>query len=186
MKKHLSGFFQVGLGVLLASLGLKVFLLSNGFLDGGVTGIAILLSELYGLNISLVLVAVSLPFLVMSWFTLSRKITLKSIFEIISLVGLMIVSEKSTLIEKELIEVLKTGTTLYSGSKGFGKRGTRSETYIIHTVINRIDIQRTYNLLEAIDKNVFIIEFDANNIKGGILKEYMNKESIKILIPRWK
>ncbi len=40
MKKQFSEFFQIGFGVLLASLGLKVFLLPNGFLDGGVTGIA--------------------------------------------------------------------------------------------------------------------------------------------------
>ena len=52
MKKQISEFLKIGLGVLLASIGLKVFLLPNGFLDGGVTGIAILLSELFDLNIS--------------------------------------------------------------------------------------------------------------------------------------
>jgi uncharacterized membrane-anchored protein YitT (DUF2179 family) len=293
MKKRFSEFFQIVLGILLASLGLKVFLLPNGFLDGGVTGIAILLSELYHLNISFLLVAVSLPFLIMSWFTLSKRITTKSILAILSLaimvhfenftsvtddkllisifgglflgagigltikngavldgseilgifankhfgfsigkvvlffnlilfsitaisisietamystltflvtakiidltiegfedyVGLMIVSDKSDIIEKELIEVIKTGTTLYRGSKGFGKRGARNESDIIHTVINRIDIRRTYNLIDCIDKNAFIIEFDVNNIKGGIIKEYLNKENIKTLIPNWK
>ena len=293
MKKQFFEFFQIGFGVLLASLGLKVFLLPNGFLDGGVTGIAILLSELYGFNISVLLVGVSLPFLIMSWFTLSRRITLKSVLAIISLavmvhfenftpvtddkllisifgglflgagigltikngavldgseilgvfankqfgfsigkvvlyfnlilfsitaislsletamystltflvtakiidltiagfedyVGLMIVSDKSDVIEKELIEVIKTGTTSYRGSKGSGKRGARNESDISHTVINRIDIRRTYNLIDSIDKNAFIIEFDVNNVKGGLLKEYLNKESIKTILPSWK
>lgn len=293
MIKHFSEFFQIGVGVLLASLGLKVFLLPNGFLDGGVTGIAILLSEVYGLNISIILVVVSLPFLFMSWYTLSRRITLKSIIAILSLaimvhfenftpvtddkllisifgglflgagigltikngavldgseilgifvnkhfgfsigmvvlffnlilfsitaisisletamystltflvtakiidltiegfedyVGLMIVSDNSNTIEEELIKVIKTGTTLYRGSKGFGKRGVQQERDIIHTVINRIDIRRTYSVIEDIDKNAFIIEFDVNNIKGGLLKEYLNKENIKTLLPNWK
>lgn len=293
MKKQISEFFQIALGILLASLGLKVFLLPNGFLDGGVTGIAILLSELYELNISIVLVAVSLPFLIMSWFTLSRRITVKSILAILSLavmvhfenftpvtddkllisifgglflgagigltirngavldgsevlgifanknfgfsigkvvlcfnlilfsvtaisisfetamystltflitakiidltiegfedfVGLMIVSSKSEAIQKGLIGTIKTGTTLYSGSKGFGKRGTREDNDIIHTVINRIDIRRTYDLIDSIDKNAFIIEFDVNNIKGGIRKEIFKKENMKVLLSNWK
>ena len=101
-------------------------------------------------------------------------------------VGLMILSDKSVIIEKRLIEAIKTGTTLYRGSKGYGKRGLRNEGDIIHTVINRIDIRRTYNLIDGIDKNAFIIEFDVNNIKGGILKEYLNKEHIKTLLPSWK
>ena len=83
--KQVSEIFQIGLGVLLASLGLKAFLLPNGFLDGGATGIAILLSELYQWDISIVLILVSLPFLGISWFTLSKRITLKSILAIISL-----------------------------------------------------------------------------------------------------
>ena len=228
MKKQFSEFSQIGIGILLASLGLKMFLLPNGFLDGGVTGIAILLSELYNLNISIILVAVSFPFLIMSWFTLSRRITIKSIFAILLLaimvhfenftsvtddkllisifgglllgagIGLSIKNGavldgseilgifKSDIIEKELIEVIKTGTTLYRGSKGFGKRGARNESDIIHTVINRIDIRRTYNLIDGIDKNSFIIEFDVNNIKGGIIKEYWNKENMKGLLPSWE
>ncbi|MFK7981114.1 MAG: YitT family protein, partial [Saprospiraceae bacterium] len=32
---------QIGFAIFLASVGLKMFLLPNGFLDGGATGIAI-------------------------------------------------------------------------------------------------------------------------------------------------
>lgn len=68
MKKQFFEFFQIGFGVSLASIGPKVFLLPNEFLDGGITGIAILMSELYGLNISILLISVSFPFLIVSWF----------------------------------------------------------------------------------------------------------------------
>ena len=40
--KSFSEYFQIGLGIVLASIGLKAFLLPNGFMDGGVTGIALL------------------------------------------------------------------------------------------------------------------------------------------------
>ena len=93
----------------------------------------------------------------------------------------MINFSKENEINKELIKVVGVGTTLYQGSGGFGKRGIQSEKEIIHTVINRIDIRRTYNLIDSIDKNAFIIEFDVNNIKGGIYTKFLSKESFKKL-----
>jgi uncharacterized membrane-anchored protein YitT (DUF2179 family) len=94
-------------------------------------------------------------------------------------VGLMIVSKQVQDIEQGLINKVGAGTTLYKGGHGHGKRGTRPERDIIHTVINRIDIRRTYNLIEEIDEEAFIIEFDVNNIKGGILTKYLTKDGIK-------
>ena len=51
--KSLSEYAQIALGIILASIGLKAFLLPNRFLDGGVTGIALLISRLVDINISL-------------------------------------------------------------------------------------------------------------------------------------
>lgn len=291
MKRLISEVFQIFIGIILASLGLKMFLLPNGFLDGGVTGIAILLSELFNVNISVLLLIVSIPFLVLAWFTLTKRIFIKSILSIIGLaifiyfenftavtddklliaifgglflgagigitikngavldgseilgifinerlgisigkvilgfnailfaatalllsvevamysiltflvtakiidlmiegfedyVGLMIVSEHSAEIEEKLNKIIGAGTTSYKGARGYGKRGIQEEGKdIIHTVINRIDIRRTYNLIDKIDKKAFIIEFDVNRIQGGILTKYLTKEGIKKLSP---
>lgn len=84
-KQLSSEIFQISLGVLLTSIGLKGFLLSNSFLDGGVTGIAILISRLYDINISLIPLVVSVPFLVLVWFTLTKRILIKSILAIVAL-----------------------------------------------------------------------------------------------------
>jgi len=290
MQRLISEIFQIAIGILLASIGLKMFLLPNGFLDGGATGIAILLSELFDVDISYFLLLVSIPFLILAWFSLSKRIFTKSVISIISLaviihfenfsaitedklliaifgglflgagigltirngavldgseilgifinhrlgisigkvillfnailfgataillsleiamysiltfivtakvidlmiegfedyVGLMIVSEKIVEINKELISVVGTGTTLYQGSGGYGKRGAQTKKDIIHTVINRIDIRRTYNLIDSLDRNAFIIEFDVNNIKGGKYTKFLSKEGLKKLSP---
>ena len=74
MKQTVSEVFKIALGILLASIGLKMFLLPNGFLDGGATGIAILFSELFDLDISYFLILVSIPFLILAWFTLTKRI----------------------------------------------------------------------------------------------------------------
>lgn len=281
LKNALSESFQIAIGVLLASIGLKAFLLPNGFLDGGVTGIAILISQLFNIDISLVLLIVSVPFLLLAWNTLTKKIVFKSFLSITALaviihfenftsvtddklliaifgglflgsgigvaikngavldgseilglfvnsrfgisigkvvllfniilfsitavlvsvevsmysiltflvtakvidlmiegfedyVGLMIVSEKASEIETGLINEIGVGITMYKGSKGYGRRGTQEQKEIIHTVINRIDINRTYSFVDRIDEQAFIIEFDVNNVKGGILKKYLS------------
>jgi uncharacterized membrane-anchored protein YitT (DUF2179 family) len=283
MKQTISEVFYIAVGVLLASVGLKMFLLPNGFLDGGVTGIAILLSELFDWDVSYVLIIVSVPFLLLAWKSLSKRIFFKSTVSIIALavvihfenftaitddklliaifgglflgagiglaikngsvldgseilgifihdrfgisigkvvlmfnailfaitafllsievamysiltfivtakiidfmiegfedyVGLMIVSDKSSEINRELIKVIGIGTTIYKGSGGFGKRGIQSDKEIIHTVINRIEIKRTYTIIDRIDDSAFIIEFDVNNIQGGIHKKYFTKD----------
>ena len=54
--------FQVFIGIVLASIGLKAFLLPNGFLDGGVTGIALLVKTQVDIDISYLLVLFSIPF----------------------------------------------------------------------------------------------------------------------------
>ena len=73
MKRLFLEYSQIFLGIVLASIGLKAFLLPNGFLDGGVTGIAILLKDIFDFNISISLVVISIPFLILAWFTLSKK-----------------------------------------------------------------------------------------------------------------
>src|SRR5687768_13732878 len=51
-------------GVFSAALGLKGFLLPNGFIDGGVTGISLLVSQLTGVSLSLLIIVINIPFII--------------------------------------------------------------------------------------------------------------------------
>ena len=75
----------IAIAVLFASIGLKAFLLPNGFLDGGVTGIAILLDKIWRIDISWSLLIISIPFLILGALSLSHRVLIKSIFSIIGL-----------------------------------------------------------------------------------------------------
>lgn len=77
--------FFIVMGVLSAAFGLKGFLLPNMFLDGGVTGISLIIAELTGVPLSYLIVAVNLPFLIMGISTISRQFALKSIIAILLL-----------------------------------------------------------------------------------------------------
>ena len=78
-------FFQLAIAIVLASIGLKAFLLPNGFLDGGVTGISILLNKITGFEISIILPVISIPFFVIGWFTVSKRIVIRSLISVLIL-----------------------------------------------------------------------------------------------------
>lgn len=55
-----------GAGILAASFALKGFLIPNHFFDGGVTGVALLLHEIYKVNVAFVITALNLPFVILA------------------------------------------------------------------------------------------------------------------------
>ena len=52
-------------GIIAASFGLKGFLIPNHFFDGGVTGVTLLLHEIYHVPVAVVIVVLNIPFLLL-------------------------------------------------------------------------------------------------------------------------
>ena len=73
------------LGIISAGFGLKGFLLINGFIDGGATGISLLIAELTGTSLSILLLLVNLPFMILGLKVIGRAFTIKAILAIIGL-----------------------------------------------------------------------------------------------------
>ncbi|NOX17593.1 MAG: YitT family protein [Chlorobi bacterium] len=73
------------LGILSAGFGLKGFLLPNSFIDGGAMGISLLISEVSGFYLSILIVAVNLPFLILGYSQIGKSFALKSVAAIIGL-----------------------------------------------------------------------------------------------------
>lgn len=73
-------------GSLLAGLGLDSFLLPNHFIDGGVTGVSMLLSKLSGLPLSVLLVVVNVPFVALGYRHIGRGFAVRSTVAITALV----------------------------------------------------------------------------------------------------
>ncbi len=115
IKEYLVDLFFIAFASFLASVGLKAFLLPNGFLDGGVTGISILMTEFFHVDISLILPILSTPFFILSWFTLSRKILYKSIIAILLLSFFIFIESFSTVTEDKLLIAIFGGALLGAG-----------------------------------------------------------------------
>lgn len=67
------------LGVLSAGFALKGFLVPNMFFDGGITGISLLLHELYHTNLAYTIVLANLPLIIVSYFSVSKRFALRTL-----------------------------------------------------------------------------------------------------------
>jgi uncharacterized membrane-anchored protein YitT (DUF2179 family) len=75
----------ISLGVLSAAFGLESFLLPNGFLDGGVVGISLLVNALTGINLSFLLIIINLPFIIIGYTQISKLFAMKTLVAIVVL-----------------------------------------------------------------------------------------------------
>jgi len=73
------------LGIFSAALGLKGFLLSSHFIDGGVTGISMLIGNITNTSISIYIVLLNLPFLLLGYKRLGGMFAFKSAVGIVGL-----------------------------------------------------------------------------------------------------
>jgi len=73
------------LGILSAGFGLKGFLLPNGFIDGGVTGISLLINEVTDFSLPVLVVVINVPFIILGYFQINRLFVIKSILAIVGL-----------------------------------------------------------------------------------------------------
>ncbi len=65
-------------GIGSAAFGLKGFLLSSHFIDGGVTGVSMLLGQVTGASLSVVLPIINIPFIVMGYAHMGRAFAIRS------------------------------------------------------------------------------------------------------------
>ncbi len=73
------------LGIVSAAFGLKGFLLSSRFIDGGVTGISMLISEVGGYPLAILIPLINLPFVIIGYRQIGRTFAIKTTLAITGL-----------------------------------------------------------------------------------------------------
>ncbi|MFL5742469.1 MAG: YitT family protein [Flavisolibacter sp.] len=267
------------LAILSAGMGIKGYLLSSHFIDGGVTGISMLLNDIFGLPLSILIPLINLPFVILAYYQMglgfairtvlaitglslclallpypdvthdklltavfggffiglgiglairgeavldgteiaallvSKNISLLKVADVILVLnviifavaaftlgiepasysvltyfaasrtidfllygleeytGVTIISEHNEKIRQLIVEELGRGVTVYSGKKGFGKRGESADHDILFTVITRLEVGSLQRLVKGIDENAFVIQHSINDIRGGKVKQ---------------
>ena len=119
------GFFDsllVLTGVVIAGLGLKSFLLPNHFIDGGVTGISLLVSQTTGISLSVLIVLINIPFILVAYRHISRSFAFKSIVAVTA-VALVIVLIPYPLITTDKLLIATFGGFFLGVGIGLAIRG---------------------------------------------------------------
>ncbi len=109
-----NGLFIIA-GILMASIGLKGFLLPNNFLDGGITGLSLLLHQLTKIDVSILIIVLSSPFIILGWVNFSKVFALKTIFAIIAIALLIHFIEIPAITTDKLLISIFGGFFLGSG-----------------------------------------------------------------------
>jgi uncharacterized membrane-anchored protein YitT (DUF2179 family) len=278
--REIKSYFLIIIAILSAGMGIKGYLLSSHFIDGGVTGISMLLNNIFGWPLYILIPLINLPFIILAYYQLGLKFALKSSLAIAGLAfclafvpypdvtpdkiltavfggffiglgiglairaeavldgteiaallvskntsvlkvadvilllnvvifatalfflgvepasysiltyfaasktidfllygleeytGVTIVSPQSDIIRDRITEEMGRGVTVYSGKKGYGKRGeSDAENDILFTVVTRLEVGRLKTIVDAIDNKAFIIQHSINDIQGGMVKQ---------------
>lgn len=83
--KNIRDAIFILIGVFSAAFGLEGFLLKNHFIDGGATGVSLLLSGITGWSLSIIIVLVNLPFIIMGNNHLGKIFAIKTCLAIMAL-----------------------------------------------------------------------------------------------------
>jgi uncharacterized membrane-anchored protein YitT (DUF2179 family) len=76
--KEAKNYILLILAILSAGMGIKGYLLSSHFIDGGVTGISMLLNNIFGFPLSILIVIINLPFIILAYYQMGIKFAIKS------------------------------------------------------------------------------------------------------------
>ena len=113
-------FILSGIGC--AAFGLESFLLPNRFIDGGVTGISLLIAELFDIPLYILLIVVNIPFLILGLRVIGRGFTIKAGISIIGLALTLLLVDFPEITEDKLLVAVFGGFFLGALS-GLSLRG---------------------------------------------------------------
>src|SRR5688572_22337547 len=85
LTSEIKNIVLIVLGIFSAAFGLKGFLLSSHFIDGGVTGISMLVSDVLGYPLALLLLVINLPFIALGYRQIGVKFAIRSAIAIAGL-----------------------------------------------------------------------------------------------------
>ncbi len=85
LRVELRSFFVIVIGIFSASFGFKGFLLTNKFIDGGATGISLLISALTDIPLHYLIILVNIPFVILAFKTVNTVFAIKTILAITGL-----------------------------------------------------------------------------------------------------
>lgn len=109
-------------GIFCAAFGLKGFLIPNEFIDGGVTGISLLISSVTGWPISALIIIINIPFIWLGYKRINKIYAIKTLLAILTLSAVLYFVNFPHVTNDKLLTAVFGGFFLGAGI-GFAMRG---------------------------------------------------------------
>lgn len=121
-KRYFKDTILITIGIFSAAFGFKGFLLTNHFIDGGATGISLLISALTKIPLSYLIVGINLPFIVMGHRIVGKQFAIKTALAISGLALVLATVTFPNITNDNLLVAIFGGFFLGAGI-GFAIRG---------------------------------------------------------------
>lgn len=158
--RYTKDVFLITCGIISACFGLKSFLMPNGFIDGGVTGISLLVSTLTRFELSYLIIVINIPFVILGYKQIGKGFAIKTAIAILTLaVALVVIPFQPITHDKLLIAFF--GGLFLGGGIGLAMRGgcVIDGTEVLALYISRNSMLTVGNIILIL--NIIIFAFAA-------------------------
>ncbi|WP_333599987.1 YitT family protein [Flavobacterium sp.] len=121
-RRHIKDFILIAIGILSASFGFKGFLLTNHFIDGGATGISLLISAITNIPLYLLIIGINIPFVILGYVVMGKQFAIKTALAIAGLSTCLALVTFPNVTNDNLLVAVFGGFFLGAGI-GFAVRG---------------------------------------------------------------
>jgi uncharacterized membrane-anchored protein YitT (DUF2179 family) len=158
--RYTKDVFLIACGIISACFGLKSFLMPNGFIDGGVTGISLLVSTLTKFELSYLIIVINIPFVILGYKQIGKGFAIKTAIAILTLaIALVVIPFQPITHDKLLIAFF--GGLFLGGGIGLAMRGgcVIDGTEVLALYISRNSMLTVGNIILIL--NIVIFAFAA-------------------------
>ncbi|PRA07416.1 MULTISPECIES: YitT family protein [unclassified Paenibacillus] len=170
--KILSKVLLIIIGGFITAYGLEAILIPNNVSDGGVTGLSIVGSQLFGLPLGILIGIINIPFVWLGYKQIGKSFALYSIIGIASLaISTSLMHHVPTIIEGDTLLVTVVGGIIIGFGMGLALRngGALDGIDMLAVLLSRKVPFGTSDLILFLNMFVFIVVSTVFGLQGAIL-----------------
>ncbi|MCP1143481.1 YitT family protein [Lysinibacillus endophyticus] len=170
--KIISKSVMIMLGAFIAAYGLEAVLIPNNVSDGGVTGLSIVGSQLFGLPLGVLIGILNIPFIWLGYKQIGKSFAIYSVLGIATLaVGTSLMHHIPTIIEGDTLLVTVVGGIILGFGMGLALRngGALDGIDMLAVLLSRKLPFGTSDLILFLNLFVFIVVSTVFGLQGAIL-----------------
>ncbi|STO07497.1 Uncharacterized BCR, YitT family COG1284 [Exiguobacterium aurantiacum] len=160
------------IGGLIAAYGLESVLIPNNVSDGGITGLSIVGSQLFGLPLGIFIAILNVPFIYLGYKQIGKSFAILSVTGIASLsIGTVVMHHVPTIIEGDALLITVVGGIIIGLGMGLALRngGALDGIDMLAVLLSRKLPFSTSDLILFLNAFVFIVVSTVFGLQGAVL-----------------